>query len=38
VDHMRFRGLSYHYNYHMGTMETDGYNLLEAGMLVDRLV
>lgn len=38
VDHMRFRGLSYHYNYRMGTMETDGYGLLEAGMLVDRLV
>jgi hypothetical protein len=38
VEHMRFRGLSYHYNYRMGTMETDGYNLIEAGMLVDRLV
>ena len=38
VDHMRFRGLSYHYNYRMGTMETDGYSLIEAGMIVDRLV
>jgi len=38
VDHMRFRGLSYHYNYHMGKMETDGYGLIEAGMIVDRLV
>ncbi|MCL1884596.1 MAG: hypothetical protein FWF81_12705 [Defluviitaleaceae bacterium] len=38
VEHMRFKGLSYHYNYHMGTMETDGYSLIEAGMLVDRLV
>jgi len=38
VEHMRFRGLSYHYNYRMGTMETDGYSLIEAGMLVDRLV
>jgi hypothetical protein len=38
IDHMRFRGLSYHYNYRMGTMETDGYSLIEAGMLVDRLV
>jgi hypothetical protein len=38
IEHMRFRGLSYHYNYRMGTMETDGYSLIEAGMLVDRLV
>ena len=38
VDHMRFKGLSYHYNYRMGTMETDGYSLIEAGMIVDRLV
>jgi hypothetical protein len=38
VDHMSFRGLSYHYNYHMGTMQTDGYSLIEAGMIVDRLV
>ncbi|MCL2840831.1 MAG: hypothetical protein FWE05_08650 [Defluviitaleaceae bacterium] len=38
VEHMRFRGLNYHYNYRMGTMETEGYSLLEAGMLVDRLV
>ncbi|MCL2215873.1 MAG: hypothetical protein FWB91_02510 [Defluviitaleaceae bacterium] len=38
VEHMRFRGLNYHYNYRMGTMEADGYSLLEAGMLVDRLV
>jgi hypothetical protein len=38
IEHMRFRGLNYHYNYHMGTMETEGFTLLEAGMLVDRLV
>jgi len=38
VEHMRFRGLSYHYNYRMGTMETDGYSLIEAGMIVDRVV
>lgn len=38
VEHMRFRGLSYHYNYRMGTMETDGYSLIETGMIVDRLV
>jgi hypothetical protein len=38
IEHMRFSGLSYHYNYRLGTMETEGYSLLEAGMLVDRLV
>jgi len=38
IEHMRFRGLNYHYNYRMGTMETEGYSLIEAGMLVDRLV
>jgi hypothetical protein len=30
--------LNAYYNYHMGTMETDGYGLIEMGMLVDRLV
>ena len=38
VEHMRFRGLNYHYNYRLGTMETEGYSLIEAGMLVDRRV
>ena len=38
VEHMQFRGLSYHYNYQLGRMETEGYNLIEAGMLVDRVV
>ena len=38
VEHMRFRGLTYHYNYQMGRMETEGFNLIEAGMLVDRFV
>lgn len=38
IEHMRFRGLNYHYNYSMGTMETEDYSLIEAGMLVDRLV
>lgn len=38
AEHMRFRGLTYHYNYQMGRMETEGFNLIEAGMLVDRLV
>lgn len=38
IEHMRFTGLNYHYNYRMGTMATEGYSLIEAGMLVDRLV
>jgi len=38
VEHMRFRGLTYHYNYQMGRMETEGFNLIESGMLVNRLV
>ncbi|MCL1842776.1 MAG: hypothetical protein FWF79_03095 [Defluviitaleaceae bacterium] len=38
IEHMRFQGLNYHYNYRMGTMEAEGYSLLEAGMLVNRLV
>lgn len=38
VEHMHFRGLTYHYNYQLGRMETEGFGLLEAGMLVDRLV
>jgi hypothetical protein len=38
IDHMSFSGLKYHYNYHMGTMQADGYSLIEAGMIVDRLV
>ncbi|MCL2204116.1 MAG: hypothetical protein FWB88_09295 [Defluviitaleaceae bacterium] len=38
VEHMRFQGLSYHYNYQRGQMETDGFSLLEMGMLVDRVV
>jgi hypothetical protein len=38
IEHMRFNGLNYHYNYRLGTMETEGFSLLETGMLVDRLV
>jgi hypothetical protein len=38
VEHMRFQGLSYHYNYQRGAMETDGFGLLEMGLLVDRFV
>jgi hypothetical protein len=38
IEHMRFKGLSYNYNSRMGTMEADGYSLIEAGMLVDRVV
>jgi hypothetical protein len=38
VAHMRFQGLSYHYNYQRGTMETDGFGLLDMGLLVDKTV
>ena len=38
LEHMRFKGLQYHYNYRLGTMEAEGYSLIEAGMLVDRRV
>ena len=38
LEHMRFTGLKYHYNYRLGTMEAEGYSLIEAGMLVDRRV
>ena len=38
LEHMRFRGLKYHYNYRLGTMEAEGYSLIEAGMLVDKRV
>jgi len=38
VEHMRFGGLNYHYNYQRGTMETDGFRLLEMGLLVDKVV
>jgi len=38
VEHMRFKGLRYHYNYKLGMMETEGFSLIEAGMLVDRRV
>ena len=36
--HMGFTGLQYHYNYRLGTMEAEGYSLIEAGMLVDKKV
>ena len=38
VEHMRFNGLNYHYNYQRGQMEADGFGLLEMGLLVDRVV
>jgi hypothetical protein len=38
VAHMHFKGLGYHYNYAMGKMEADGFNMLEAGMLIDKAV
>jgi hypothetical protein len=36
--HMRFSGLSYHYNYQLGRMVEDGFGLIESGMIVDRVV
>ena len=38
VEHMRFAGLNYHYNYQRGQMETDGFALLEMGLLVNKIV
>ena len=38
IEHMRFTGLQYHYNYRLGTMEAEGYSLIEAGMLIDKHV
>jgi len=38
VEHMRFQGLNYHYNYQRGAMESDGFGLLEMGLLVNRVV
>jgi hypothetical protein len=38
VDHMKFKGLGYHYNYKMGMMETDGFNTIEAGLLINKAV
>ena len=38
LEHMRFTALKYHYNYRLGTMEAEGYSLIEAGLLVDKRV
>jgi hypothetical protein len=38
VNHMRFEGLNYHYNYKRGKVEADGFGLLEMGLLLDRAV
>jgi hypothetical protein len=35
---MNFKGLGYHYNYKLGVMKADGFNLLEVGLLVDEVV
>ena len=36
AEHMRFKGLSYHYNYKMGAMVADdGFSLIESGMIID---
>ena len=36
--HMRFKGLGYHYNYKLGKLELDGFDAIEAGLLVDKAV
>jgi hypothetical protein len=38
VDHMKFKGLGYHYNYKMGMMEAAGFNSIEAGPLINKAV
>jgi hypothetical protein len=38
VEHMNFKGLGYHYNYKLGMMKADGFNLLEVGLLIDEAV
>ena len=38
VEHMSFKGLGYHYNYKMGLMQADGFNLIEAGLIIDKAV
>jgi hypothetical protein len=38
VEHMNFRGLGYHYNYKLGMMKADGFNLLEVGLLINEAV
>jgi trans-2-enoyl-CoA reductase len=38
IEHMNFRGLGYHYNYKLGAMKADGFNLLEVGLLIDEVV
>lgn len=37
-EYMDFKGLSYHYNYKMGTMVTDGFGIIESGLLIDKVV
>ena len=38
IEHMNFGGLGYHYNYKLGMLKADGFNLLEVGLLVDEVV
>lgn len=37
-EHMNFKGLNYHYNYKMGGMVSDGFGIIESGLLMDRVV
>jgi hypothetical protein len=38
-EHMKFKGLSYHYNYKMGAMVADdGFGIIESGLLINKAV
>ena len=36
--HMQFKGLSFYYNYKMGTVEDNTFQIIETGMLADYAV
>jgi len=38
VEHMSFKEFQYHYNYKMGSVVTDGFNMVESGMVVDMVI
>ncbi len=38
TEHMKFKNLSYYYNYKLGTIVSDTFKIIEAGMIVDEVV
>ena len=36
--HMHFKALSYHYNYHLGHMVEEGFGIIDSGILLDRVL